>query len=44
MEGKVPVLKERYVSLERIGDRIRAYFLSRGVGRESREVVLMGSE
>ena len=44
IEGKIPVLKERFASLERIGDRIRMYFLSKGVGRESRGDDLLGSE
>ena len=42
--GKVPALKERLASSERIGDRIRAYFLSKVVGRESRGDDLLGSE
>ena len=44
IEGKTPVLKERFASLERIGNRIRAYFLRKGVGRESRGDDLLGSE
>ena len=44
IEGKVPVLKERLASLERIGGRVNAYFLSKVVGRESRLDDLLGSE
>ena len=40
----MPVLKERLASLERIGDRISANFLSKVVGRESRGDDLLGSE
>ena len=44
IEGKMPVLKKRFASLERIRDRISVYFLSKWVGRESREDDLLGSE
>ena len=40
----MPVLKEWLASLERIGDRVNAYFLSKVVGRESRGDDLLGSE
>ena len=38
MEGKIPVLKERLTSLERMGDRIWEYFFSREVGRDQKEM------
>ena len=34
IKGKMPGLKKGLLCLERIGDRIRAYFLSKGRGRE----------
>ena len=36
MEGKIPVLKERLASLERMGDKIREYYFSMEVGRGSK--------